>query len=196
MIGKYRYCDFSFLYPGGCNFDNRPIDFHLQSFNRMGIETYSQKKKLHFKGTKKESIHDLSYPSVGTTINIILASCKLNGRTIINNASIEPEVIDLCEFIKTMGANITTNDRTIIIEGKEYFTSSHYTVMSDRIEAATFLTLGAIQNGITITNIREKDITQIIELFKELKKYGIICKCMDEYGAYPLIRTVKANFKS
>ena len=176
MIGKYRYCDFSFLYPGGCNFDNRPIDFHLQSFNRMGIETYSQKKKLHFKGTKKESIHDLSYPSVGTTINIILASCKLNGRTIINNASIEPEVIDLCEFIKTMGANITTNDRTIIIEGKEYFTSSHYTVMSDRIEAATFLKLGAIQNGITITNIREKDIAQIIELFKEIGFGFDICK--------------------
>ena len=178
MIGKYRYCDFSFLYPGGCNFDNRPIDFHLQSFNKMGIETRSKNNKLYFKGTKKETTHFLTYPSVGTTINIILASCKLNNKTIINNASIEPEVIDLCEFIKSMGANISISNRTIIIEGKEYLTSSNYTIMGDRIEAATFLTIGALHNGITITNIKEKDILEIICLFKEIGFGFDIC---DQY---------------
>ena len=83
LIGKSNYCDFSFLYPGGCKFGYRPIDFHLKAFKKMGICNYSRSNKLFFKGYKTNCIHDLKYPSVGATINIILASCKMNKQTII-----------------------------------------------------------------------------------------------------------------
>ena len=168
LIGKYKHSDFSFAFPGGCNFDNRPINFHLQAFNIMGIKHYTKNNKLYFKGERKNAIHNLEYPSVGTTINIILSSCKIENKTIIHNASIEPEVIDLCNFINSMGANIIINNRTIIIEGKEYLRFTNYQIMSDRIEAATFLTIGALHNGITITNVKYEYISSVISFFKEI----------------------------
>lgn len=168
LIGKYKYSDFSFAYPGGCNFESRPIDFHLHAFQKMGINNYSKNNKLYFKGQRKNVTHTLQIPSVGTTINIILSSCKMNHTTIIYNASIEPEVVDVCNFINSMGANIIIEDRTIIIKGCEYFRFTNYNIMSDRIEAATFLTIGALHNGITITNINIDHISSIISLFKDI----------------------------
>lgn len=168
LIGKYYYSDFSFAFPGGCNFNYRPIDFHLKAFNKMGISSYSKNKKLFFKGYRHNEIHNLKYPSVGATINIILASCKINNKTIITNASVEPEVIDLCNFIRSMGCFIDIKNRTIIIEGKEYFKSTEYSVMGDRIEAATFLTIGALHKGITLTNIDVECINPILNIFKQI----------------------------
>jgi len=168
LIGKYIYSDFSFKFPGGCNFNYRPMDYHLTAFKNMGISCTIKKNKMTFKGHRKCITHSLEYPSVGTTINIILASCKNNGKTIINNASIEPEVVDVCNFINSMGGHITFNNRTITIEGSIYFKSTNYTIMGDRIEAATFLTIGALHQGITITNIDYNNMLPIINLFKEI----------------------------
>ena len=171
LIGKSNYCDFSFLYPGGCKFGYRPIDFHLKAFKKMGICNYSKGNKLFFKGYKTNCIHDLKYPSVGATINIILASCKMNKQTIITNASIEPEVIDVCNFLNSMGTDIVINKRTIVINGNNHLHSTEYTVMGDRIEAGTFLILGAIHNGITITNIKKDHLLDIINLLSSIGCY-------------------------
>ena len=171
LIGKSNYCDFSFLYPGGCKFGYRPIDFHLKAFKKMGICNYSKSNKLFFKGYKTNCIHDLKYPSVGATINIILASCKMNKQTIITNASIEPEVIDVCNFLNSMGTDIVINKRTIVINGNNHLHSTEYTVMGDRIEAGTFLILGAIHNGITITNIKKDYLLDIINLLSSIGCY-------------------------
>lgn len=168
LIGKYNYSDFSFNFPGGCNFNDRPINYHLNAFNNMGLTCFAKGNKLYFKGYRHNNIHNLVYPSVGATINIILASCKINKKTIIKNASIEPEVIDLCNFINSMGAHISIENRTITIEGVEYMRSTNYTIMCDRIEAATFLTIGALHNGITITNIDNNSLNPIINLFEEI----------------------------
>jgi len=176
LIGKYHYSNFSFLYPGGCKFGNRPIDFHLKAFKTMNINVYTKKNKLFFKGYKNSIIHNLEYPSVGATINIILANCKSTKETIITNAAIEPEVIDLCNFINSMGAEILIKNRSIIIKGNEYFKKTKYTVMGDRIEAGTFLILGAIHKGITITNIEYNHISDIISLLKTVGYNFIINK--------------------
>ena len=178
LIGKSNYCDFSFLYPGGCKFGYRPIDFHLKAFKKMGICNYSKGNKLFFKGYKTNCIHDLKYPSVGATINIILASCKMNKQTIITNASIEPEVIDVCNFLNSMGTEIVINKRTIVINGNNHLHSTEYTVMGDRIEAGTFLILGAIHNGITITNIKKDYLLDIINL---LSSIGCCFEITDKY---------------
>ncbi len=168
LISKFEYCNFSFLSPGGCKLGNRPINYHIDAFKNMGLQIIHNKNKIDIKGIKTNTTHNLLYPSVGTTINIILASCKIENKTIINNASIEPEVIDLCNFLKSMGVIIKIHNRTISIIGKKHFKKSMYTVMEDRIEASTYLILGAIHNGICISNINIDNLYPLITLFKNI----------------------------
>ncbi len=158
LIGKYELSNFSFLTPGGCKLGIRPINYHLEAFHNMGLTITTTDCLVNVLGIKTNTTHNLDYPSVGATINIILASSKLEKKTIINNASVEPEVIDVCNFLKSMGVDITISDRTITVIGKKYLHKTEYTVMEDRIEAGTFLILGAIHKGITITNINPKNI--------------------------------------
>ena len=168
LIGKFEYSNFSFIHPGGCKLGDRPIDYHIKAFSNMGLNIKTSNNIIKVKGYKKNIIHNLNYPSVGTTINIILASCKLESKTIISNASIEPEVLDLCDFLKSMGVNIIIHNRTITIIGKKYLHKTEYIVMEDRIEAGTFLLIGAIHNGITISNINPYNISYLIHLLKDI----------------------------
>ena len=168
LIGKYKQSDFSFLYPGGCKFIKRPINYHINAFKKMGLTVLNKKNKIFIKGTKHATIHDLEFPSVGTTINIILASVKTDGITIINNASIEPEVIDFINFLNAMRANITIINRTIKIIGTPYLHSTTYSVMCDRIEATTFLCLGALHNGIKITHVDVTVLKDVSLFFKSI----------------------------
>jgi len=168
LIGKNNYSDFSYLYPGGCKLGDRPINYHVNAFSNMGLKIKSSKNKIKVKGFKKNIIHNLEYPSVGTTINIILASCKIEDKTIINNASIEPEVIDVCNFLKSMGVNILIHDRSITIIGKKYLHKTNYKIMEDRIEAGTFLLMGALHNGITITNVKYSNLDYLINLLSSI----------------------------
>lgn len=164
LIGKNDYSDFSFLHPGGCKLGIRPINYHLNAFSNMGLNIKTNHEKIIISGHKTNITHNLIYPSVGTTINIILSSCKIVGKTIIHNASIEPEVIDVCNFLKSMGINIIINNRTITIFGSSFLHKTEYTIMEDRIEAGTFLILGAIHNGITIYNIHPQNITYLTDV--------------------------------
>ena len=168
LIGKNDFVNFSFLYPGGCNLGERPINYHLNAFSNMGLKITTNRKSIHIKGYKKSITHNLLYPSVGTTINILLASCKLNETTIINNASIEPEVIDVCNFLKSMGVNITINNRCICMTGNSYLKQTNYKIMEDRIEAGTYLILGALHNGITITNINPLNLDYLTNLLGKI----------------------------
>lgn len=168
LIGKTNDIHFSFLYPGGCKFSTRPINYHLQAFKNMGIKIKANNKKINFKGNKHAATHNLPFPSVGATINIILASSKIEATTYINNASIEPEVIDLCNFLISMGANIKISNRTITINGKKEFKKTNYEIMEDRIEAGTFLILGALHDGIQINNVNPKNLEPLIDLLKQI----------------------------
>ena len=162
------YCNFSFLFPGGCKLGTRPINYHIEAFRNMGLSVTTKKRKIIISGIINRYIHTLSFPSVGTTINIILSSCKNENKTIIYNASIEPEVIDLCNFLISMGVDIKIENRTITIRGNSYLHHTNYTVMEDRIEAGTFLILGAIHKGIKITSVNPSNLTILINLLQNI----------------------------
>ena len=136
---------------GGCKLGTRPINFHLDAFKKLGVKT----KEIDINGilynhyyceSITSSTIDLPYKSVGATINIILISALSNATVTINNASIEPEVIDLCSFLNSMNASIKIIDKTIIIKGVKTLSGSSYEIISDRIEAGTYLALSALPN--------------------------------------------------
>jgi UDP-N-acetylglucosamine 1-carboxyvinyltransferase len=129
---------------GGCRIGKRPVDFHIQALEKLGaiIEHRVMKKEGAYfahahQGLRGNIVH-LAYPSVGATENTILAAVRAKGTTVIKNAAIEPEIIDLILFMQKLGAIITVDvDRTIHIQGTQQFYEVQHTVISDRIEAAS-----------------------------------------------------------
>lgn len=136
--------------PGGCAIGSRPVDLHLKGFSAMGAEIsqghgyIEAKVKDHLKG---EKIY-LDFPSVGATENIIMAATLASGQTVLQNAATEPEIVDLCSFLLSMGADIAGGGTdTIIINGVKSLKGSTHTVIPDRIEAGTFMVAAAITGG-------------------------------------------------
>lgn len=130
---------------GGCNIGPRPVDFHIRALEQLGatIEYRSMKREgayfAHAHNGLKGTLITLPFPSVGATENTILASITARGTTIIKNAAIEPEIVDLILFLQKLGAIITLDvDRTIRIQGTRRFYEVEHTVISDRIEAASW----------------------------------------------------------
>ena len=130
---------------GGCKIGKRPVDFHIQALEKLGaIIEYREMKKegAYFARAHqglKGTLIQLSYPSVGATENSILAAVRAKGSTVIKNAAVEPEILDLVLFLQKMGANIFVDvDRTIRIEQTTEFYEVEHTVLTDRIEAASF----------------------------------------------------------
>ena len=129
---------------GGCKIGNRPVDFHIQALEKLGaiIEYRVMKKEGAYfarahQGLKGTLIH-LDYPSVGATENSILAAVRAKGSTVIKNAAIEPEILDLILFLQKLGAHIYVDvDRTIRISETTQFYDVEHTVITDRIEAAS-----------------------------------------------------------
>ena len=168
LIGKYKKAVFS--YPGGCDIGARPIDLHLKGFEQLGIDIQKEYGEIKCNCEKivgKEI--NLDFPSVGATENIILASSLAEGKTIINNAAREPEIIDLQNFLNKMGAKIKgAGSNQITIEGVQQLKDVSYNIIPDRIEAGTFLCLAAMTGGnITLEEVNPKDITPVIAKLEE-----------------------------
>ena len=168
LIGKYKTATFS--YPGGCDIGARPIDLHLKSFEKLGINISENYGKIECKcdkivGTKI----NLDFPSVGATENTMLAACLGEGITTISNAAREPEIIDLQNFLNKMGAKIKGAGTNIIeITGVKQLKDVDYNIMPDRIEAGTFLVAGAITGGnIIINNVCVDCIEPVIHKLEE-----------------------------
>jgi UDP-N-acetylglucosamine 1-carboxyvinyltransferase len=130
---------------GGCRIGKRPIDFHITALEKLGaaIEYREMKKEgayfAHAHHGLKGSIIHLPYPSVGATENTILAAARAKGTTVIKNAAIEPEIVDLILFLQKMGVIIAVDvDRTIRIKETQQFYEVEHTVMTDRMEVASF----------------------------------------------------------
>lgn len=147
LVGKVHKALFS--YPGGCDIGTRPIDLHMKGFEKLGIKINENYGNISCTCDRIESAKiDLDFPSVGATENIIVASCLAEGTTIISNAAMEPEIVDLQNFLNKMGANISGAGTNIIeIKGVKKLKDVSYNIMPDRIEAGTYLCAGAITGG-------------------------------------------------
>ncbi|KIT97260.1 UDP-N-acetylglucosamine 1-carboxyvinyltransferase [Staphylococcus aureus] len=136
--------------PGGCAIGSRPIEQHIKSFEALGAEIHLENGNIYANakdGLKGTSIH-LDFPSVGATQNIIMAASLAKGKTLIENAAKEPEIVDLANYINEMGGRITgAGTDTITINGVESLHGVEHAIIPDRIEAGTLLIAGAITRG-------------------------------------------------
>lgn len=141
--------------PGGCELGPRPIDLHMKALAELGCIIREKNGYLYVNGRHLHAASlRLSFPSVGATENIMLASCLSSGMTVVNNVAKEPEIVDLAGFLNAMGARIYgAGSDTIVIHGVKALHAADYTVMPDRIAAATYLCCAAATGGsITLTN--------------------------------------------
>ena len=179
LLGKYKYVEMYF--PGGCNIGARPIDQTLKSFKALGatIEEKDNHYKIYAEELKGAQIY-LDMPSVGATINALLASVKATGETIIENAAKEPEVVNVASFLNGMGAKITgAGTSEIRIQGVKSLKGCYTEVIPDRIEAGTYVILGAlIGDKLKIDNI----IPEHIEMLNlKLKEMGVNIEVGSDY---------------
>ena len=144
-------------YPGGCEIGSRPIDLHIKGLRALNVKISDKHGYLTCDGNNmKGGIVNLDFPSVGATENIILAATLTKGTTKIINAAKEPEIVDLVDFLNSLGAKIFgAGTSTIIIEGVEKLNGGVYTPIPDRIIAGTYLIAGLICGGdINILNFK------------------------------------------
>ncbi|CBL44224.1 UDP-N-acetylglucosamine 1-carboxyvinyltransferase [gamma proteobacterium HdN1] len=137
--------------PGGCAIGSRPVDLHLKGLEAMGANINVANGYIHatVKGRLKGAHLMLDTVTVTGTENLMMAASLANGRTIIENAAREPEIVDLANFINAMGGNVQgAGSDTLVIEGVERLQSCEHTVIADRIETGTFLVAGAITSGL------------------------------------------------
>lgn len=141
--------------PGGCPIGSRPVDLHLKGFEKLGAKIKQEFGAAEAKASKLKGGHIyLDFPSVGATENIIMAAALSEGVTVIENAALEPEIMDLINFMNKMGAGVfCLGNGTIKVTGVKKLHGAEHTVIPDRIEAGTFMAAAAITNGdITIKN--------------------------------------------
>lgn len=155
MLGRAGECTVSV--PGGCELGPRPIDMHLAALRKMGVDIRESGGSIVCRasaGRAKGAKISLAFPSVGATENIILCAVTADGETVINNAAREPEICDLCGFLRSCGADIVGDgESSIIIHGKKQLHGCEYTIMPDRIVAATYLSMVAATKGeLILTN--------------------------------------------
>ncbi|MDD4414651.1 MAG: UDP-N-acetylglucosamine 1-carboxyvinyltransferase, partial [Oscillospiraceae bacterium] len=137
-------------FPGGCELGTRPIDLHLSALRQLGMEIIEERGRLECKvnGRLKGTTIALSFPSVGATENILLASVTAEGTTSILNAAREPEIIDLCKYLSRCGARISgAGESTVTVEGVDTLYGCSHAVMPDRIETVTYMAAAAITGG-------------------------------------------------
>ncbi len=126
--------------PGGCRLGRRPIDIHIRALKAMGVDVETDGEMIYAQGRPHGAEVQLDFPSVGATENVILAAVTAPGSTVLTNAAREPEICDLCRFLSAMGAKIHgAGGDMIIIEGVGQLGGCEYTVMPDRIVAATYM---------------------------------------------------------
>ncbi|MDJ0597682.1 MAG: UDP-N-acetylglucosamine 1-carboxyvinyltransferase [Crocosphaera sp.] len=167
--------------PGGCAIGARPVDLHVRGLQAMGADVRIEHGVVHacVRGNRKRlqgaKIY-LDYPSVGATETIMMAATLAEGETIIENAAQEPEIMDLANFCRSMGARIKgAGTNKIVVSGVERLHSTEYCVIPDRIEAGTLLIAGAItQSEISVAPIVPEHLASVIAKLREVGPQVII----------------------
>lgn len=159
LLGKYKKAEVAL--PGGCAIGSRPIDLHLKGFRALGAEVEISHGLISAKATKLTGNHIyMDKVSVGATINVLMAAALAEGKTVIENAAKEPHVVDVANFLNSMGANIRGAGTDVIrIVGVEKLHGTEYSVIPDQIEAGTFMCAAAATHGdITVRNVIPKHL--------------------------------------
>lgn len=167
-----REKEVSIHYPGGCVIGNRPIDMHLGALEKLGVEFSEEEETIRASAGKLVGNEIfLPFPSVGATQNIVLAAVLAEGKTIIKGAAKEPEVAEVCRFLKNAGARIHgIGTETLEIEGVKSLEETEFTVVPDRIVAGTYLLAGAATRGAVL--LENAPVDQMDSLFLMLRNMG------------------------
>ncbi|CAM5192286.1 UDP-N-acetylglucosamine 1-carboxyvinyltransferase OS=Ureibacillus acetophenoni OX=614649 GN=murA PE=3 SV=1 [Ureibacillus acetophenoni] len=169
MLGRFKKAVVGL--PGGCFLGPRPIDQHIKGFEALGAKVTNEHGAIYLRADElKGAKIYLDVASVGATINIMLAAVRAKGRTVIENAAKEPEIIDVATLLTNMGANIKGAGTSVIrIDGVDELHGTKHTIIPDRIEAATFMIMAAaIGDGITIDNIIPLHLEAVIAKLREM----------------------------
>ena len=191
MLGKYKHAEVAL--PGGCDIGSRAIDQHIKGFRALGAEVKIEYGliKTHAERLVGSHIY-MDCVSVGATINVMMAATMAEGQTIIENAAKEPHVVDLANFLNSMGANIKGAGTDVIrIKGVSKLHGTEYTIIPDQIEAGTFMFAAAVTKGdITVKNVIPKHLESItaklIEIGCEVEESD---DCMRVVASKPLKHT-------
>jgi UDP-N-acetylglucosamine 1-carboxyvinyltransferase len=162
LLGKYKSAQVAL--PGGCNIGSRPIDQHIKGFEAMGAEVKIEHGMIKAEAKELKGSHIyLDFASVGATINIMLAASMADGLTIIENSAKEPHVVDVANFLNSMGANIKGAGTDVIrIKGVQKLNGCEYSIIPDQIEAGTFMIAAAATKGnVLIKNVIPKHLEAI-----------------------------------
>lgn len=169
MLGRFKHAVIGL--PGGCFLGPRPIDQHIKGFEALGAKVTNEHGAIYLRAEELRGAKIyLDMPSVGATINIMLAAVRAKGKTIIENAAKEPEIIDVATLLSNMGANIKGAGTSVIrIEGVEELHGTNHTIIPDRIEASTFLIMAAAAgDGVMIDNVIPLHLEAVIAKLREM----------------------------
>lgn len=176
LLGKYKSAQVAL--PGGCNIGSRPIDQHIKGFRALGAEVTIDKGMIDARADHLTGSHIyLDVVSVGATINIMLAAALTDGKTIIENAAKEPHIVDVANFLNSMGANIKGAGTDVIrIRGCQKLHGSEYSIVPDQIEAGTFMLAAVATKGdILIKNVIPKHLeaitSKLVEIGSEVEEF-------------------------
>ncbi len=171
LLGRYGRCHVAL--PGGCSFATRPIDQHIKGFKALGAQVEENSEFVALapgrNGLQGNRVY-LDMASVGATVNIMLAAVLMPGQTVIENAAKEPHVVDLANFLNTMGAQVSgAGTDTVKIRGVEALTGGTYAIIPDQIEAGTYMAAVAAAGGnVLIKNVIPKHMDCITSKLEEM----------------------------
>ena len=176
LLGKYKRADVAL--PGGCNIGSRPIDQHIKGFRAMGADVEIEHGKIMTEADRLVGKHIyFDVVSVGATINVMMAASMAEGMTILENVAKEPHVVDVANFLNSMGANIRGAGTDVIkIRGVQKLHGTEYSVIPDQIEAGTFMFAAAATRGdVTVLNVipkhLEATIAKLVEIGCEVEEF-------------------------
>ena len=198
LLGRYGQATVGL--PGGCDLGPRPIDLHLKAFEAMGASISYEDESMRIAtdaGQRIQGAHIyMDTVSVGATINTMLAAAKADGRTVIENAAREPEIIDVVNLLNKMGANIKGAGTSMIrVEGVERLHGCSHTIIPDRIEAGTYLSVAAaVGEGVRVKNVIFEHLESLIAKMDEM---GVKMEVgEDDIYVYPSTNLKAVNIKT
>ncbi len=176
LLGKYGRAEVAL--PGGCHIGSRPIDQHLKGFRALGADVEIEQGKIVAEAEQLKGTHlYFDVVSVGATINVMMAATMAQGTTILENVAKEPHVVDVANFLNSMGANIKGAGTDVIkIKGVESLHNTEYSIIPDQIEAGTFMFAAAATKGdVTVMNVipkhLEATVAKLVEIGCEVEEF-------------------------